>query len=133
MTMNIKTMVFLFAFVMQSMTVWSSVLGVSPVCLHYKQTTVLDGFPKPSKIPVHYNIPLSVFLDEDTKRLMFTDSSDKNYGYSIYDESSDLVLQGILDFVSNDIYLDLSFLPSGVYSIDITDNDCTYAGTFILH
>lgn len=133
MTMNLRIMAIIIAFVISGMKVWSSVVGVSPVYLHYKQTTVLNGKIKPSKAPAHYNIPLSVFLDEDTKRLVFTDSSDETYSYSMYDESGDLVLQGVLDFVSNDLYLDLSFLPSGVYSIDITDNDCTYAGTFILN
>lgn len=131
MTKKIYVWAILLAFVMQSMNVWSETSSALPVYLYSKHTPKLDGNPKPSKAPAY--ISLSVFLDEETKQLIITDTSNRVYTYSIYNENEEIISQGLLDCASNEnLYIDLGNFQSGTYYIAIFDDSVTYIGAFEL-
>ena len=124
-------MAILFAFVMQSLSVWAATQSVTPVYLHYKQTPKLDGMPKPSKSPASYNLSLSVSYNAEDQQLVMQDSSGEIYTYYILNENEEVVSQGILDFSSTDNYtIDLWSFLRGAYALVIVHGGHTFCGTF---
>lgn len=124
-------MAILFAFVMQSLSVWAATQSVTPVYLHYKHTPKLDGMPKPSKSPANYSLSLSVSYNADGQQLVMQDSSGEVYTYYILNENEEVVSQGILDFSSTDNYtIDLWAYLSGAYTLVIVHGGHTFCGTF---
>lgn len=131
MTKKICFMAILFAFVMQSVNVWSATLSVTPVYLYYKHTPKLDGMPKPSKSPASYNLSLSVAYNAESQQLVMQDSSSEVYTYYILNENEEVVSQGILDFSSIDNHIvDLWTFQSGAYTLAIVHDGYTFCGTF---
>lgn len=119
----------LFAFVMQSTSVWSNTFSIVPVYLYYKHTPKLDGNPKPSKSPTNYYLSLSVSYNAEDQQLVMQDSSGEIYTYYISNE--DIVSQGILDFSSKDNHtIDLGAFLSGIYTLVIVHDGHTFCGTF---
>ena len=134
MTKKIYFVAILFAFVMQSMSIWANTLSVSPVNMYRKYSPKLDGTPKPSKAPVNFSIPLSVFLDEDARQLIVTSVSDGDLDYCIYDENDEVISQGILSCNNiDDCVINLGFCSYGTYNIEVSYNEHVYEGTFILN
>ena len=124
-------MAILFAFAMQSVSVWAATQSVTPVYLHYKHTPKLDGMPKPSKSPASYNLSLSVSYNAEDQQLVMQDSSGEIYTYYILNENEEVVSQGILDFSSTDNYtIDLWSFLRGAYALVIVHGGHTFCGTF---
>lgn len=122
-------MAILFAFAMQSLSVWAATQSVTPVYLHYKHTPKLDGMPKPSKSPANYYLSLSVSYNAEDQQLVMQDSSGEIYTYYISNE--DIVSQGILDFSSTDNHtIDLGAFLSGTCTLVIVHGGHTFCGTF---
>lgn len=131
MTKKICLMTILFAFVMQSVSVWAATQSVSPVYLYYKHTPKLDGMPKPSKSPANYSLSLSVSYNAESQQLVMQDSSSEVYTYYILNENEEVVSQGILDFSSTDNQtVDLGVYLSGTYTLVIVHGGHTFCGTF---
>ena len=124
-------MAILFAFAMQSVSVWAATQSVTPVYLHYKHTPKLDGMPKPSKSPANYYLSLSVSYNAEDQQLVMQDSSGKIYTYYILNENEEVASQGILNFSSTDNYtIDLGAFVSGAYTLVIVHGGHTFCGTF---
>lgn len=132
MTKKIEFLAVLLAFVMQSMTMWSATLDVSPVYLfYYRNTPKLDGNPKPSKAPANNNLSLSIFFEEDNRLLIIYAPLGTTYNYYICDENEEIISQGTLDFCSSDnLIVDLGACQSGTYNLFVVYNGCTYSGIF---
>lgn len=125
-------MAILFAFAMQSVSVWAATQSVTPVYLHYKHTPKLDGMPRPSKAPANYTIPLSVVLDDDNQQLLVTALADGQFTYYIYNDGNGVITQGVLNFSGNGSYtIDLGLCCSGEYELVVVYNDHVFSGTFI--
>lgn len=124
-------MAILFAFAMQSVSVWAATQSVTPVYLHYKHTPKLDGMPKPSKAPANYYLSLSVSYNAEDQQLVMQDSSGEIYTYYILNENEEVASQGILNFSSTDNYtIDLGAFVSGAYTLVIVHGGHTFCGTF---
>lgn len=132
MVKNIKFMAILFAFVMQSMTIWSyNIINGTKVYLQYKTDPKTKGNHGSTRAPVKSSIPLTVFIDNTNQQLELTDPSNGVYSYSIYDENEEIMSQGTLNFTNGDsLYIDLWDYQSGVYSLEIIYGGSTYCGTF---
>ena len=131
MTKKICLMTILFAFVMQSVSVWAATQSVSPVYLYYMHTPKLDGKPIPSKSPANYNLSLSVSYNSECQQLVMQDSSSEVYTYYILNENEEVVSQGILDFSSTgNQTVDLWAYLSGTYTLVIVHGGHTFCGTF---
>lgn len=128
---NIKLLAIMFAFTMQSVTMWSATTSMYPVSLSYRQGPLLGNNPKPSKAPAHYNIPISVVLDEDSQQLLVTALAEGEFTYNIYNETGNLISEGILNCNCNDSQtIDLGFYYSGTYYIVVTYNGHAFGGAF---
>lgn len=124
-------MAILFAFAMQSVSVWAATQSVTPVYLHYKHTPKLDGMPRPSKAPANYYLSLSVSYNAEDQQLVMQDSSGEIYTYYILNENEEVASQGILNFSSTDNYtIDLGAFVSGAYTLVIVHGGHTFCGTF---
>lgn len=124
-------MAILFAFVMQSVSVWAATQSVSPVYLYYKHTPKLDGNPKPSKSPANYSLSLSVSYNAESQQLVMQDSSSEVYTYYILNENEEVVSQGMLDFSSTDNQtVNLWAYLSGTYTLVMVHDGYTFCGTF---
>ena len=131
---NIKLLAIMFAFTMQSATMWSATTSMYPVSLSYRQGPLLGNNPKPSKAPAHYNIPISVVLDEESQQLLVTALADGEFTYYIYNERDEIVSQGVLICSNNGCYsINLGFFSFGTYYIAVTYNEHTYGGTFDIY
>lgn len=131
---NIKLLAIMFAFTMQSVTMWSATTSMYPVSLSYRQGPLLGNNPKPSKAPAHYNIPISVVLDEDSQQLLVTALAEGEYTYNIYNETGNLISEGILNCNCNDSQtIDLGFYYSGTYYIVVTYNGHAFGGAFEIY
>ena len=72
------------------------------------------------------------FLNESSHSLDLYSSSD-TFIYCIYDENDAVVLEGIMDFSTFEVYtIDMSFLPDGEYAIIISLGGSSYEGVFML-
>ena len=121
----------LFAFVMQSTSVWSNTLGISPVSMYRKYVPKLDGNLKPSKAPANLTVPFIVFLDEDNQQLMVTSISAGDYTYCIYDNCDSVVTQGVICCSVNTTFtIDLWLYQAGLFSIVFTNEGNIYEGEF---
>ena len=130
---NIKLLAIMFAFAMQSMTMWSATTSMYPVSLYHRPTGWTGANPKPSKAPANYTIPLSVFLDDENQQLVVTALAEGEYTYYIYNESNEIVSQGVLNCSNNGSYgINLRFCSYGTYNIEVSYNEHVYEGTFIL-
>lgn len=128
---NIKFLAIMFAFAMQSVTMWSATTSMYPVSLSYQQGPLLGNNPKPSKAPAHYSIPLSVSFNAESHQLVIQDSSGEVYTYYILNENEEVVSQGILDFSSADNHIiDLWSNLSGIYTLVVVHDGHTFCGTF---
>lgn len=128
---KIKLLAIMFAFTMQSVTMWSATTSMYPVSLSYRQGPLLGNNPKPSKAPAHYNIPISVVLDEDSQQLLVTALAEGEFTYNIYNETGNLISEGILNCNCNDSQtIDLGFYYSGTYYIVVTYNGHAFGGAF---
>lgn len=131
MTKAIQLIAILFAFVMQSTNVLASTHVVTPVYIYYKSIQKPNGSHNPSKAPGIYDIPLSIFLDEENRQLVLSDSQEEVYTYCIYNESEEVMSQGVLNFIStNSQYIDIGILQNGTYNIIITKDNCAFIGMF---
>lgn len=131
---NIKLLAITFAFAMQSMTMWAATTSVYPVSLYYQQGPLLGNNPKPTKAPAHFSIPLSIVLDEESQQLLVTALADGEFTYYIYNESDEIVSQGVLICSNNSCYsINLGFFSFGTYYIAVTYNEHTYGGTFDIY
>lgn len=131
---NIKLLAIMFAFTMQSVTMWSATTSMYPVSLSYRQGPLLGNNPKPSKAPAHYNIPISVVLDEDSQQLLVTALAEGEFTYNIYNETGNLISEGILNCNCNDSQtIDLGFYYSGTYYIVVTYNGHAFGGAFEIY
>ena len=131
---NIKLLAIMFAFAMQSVTMWSATTSMYPVSLSYRQGPLLGNNPKPSKAPAHFCIPLSVVLDEDSQQLLVTALAEGEFTYNIYNETGNLISEGILNCNCNDSQnIDLGLYYSGVYYLVVTYNGHTFGGSFEIY
>lgn len=131
MTKKICFMAILFAFVMQSVSVWSATQSVTPVYLYYTNTPKLDGMLKPTKAPANFSLSLSVSLNSENQQLIMQDSSGEVYTYYILNDNEEVVSQGILDFSSTDNHIvDLWSYPSGIYTVVVVHNGHDFSGEF---
>ena len=121
----------MFAFAMQSVTMWAFTTSMYPVSLYYRPTGWTGDNPKPSKAPANYTIPLSVVLDDDNQQLLVTALVEGEFTYKIYSESGYLMSEGALNCNCNDSQtIDLGFYSSGVYYIVVTYNGHDFSGEF---
>lgn len=128
---KIKLLAIMFAFTMQSVTMWSATTSMYPVSLSYRQGPLLGNNPKPSKAPAHYNIPISVVLDEDSQQLLVTALAEGEFTYNIYNETGNLISEGILNCNCNDSQtIDLGLYYSGVYYLVVTYGTIVKNSTF---
>ena len=128
---NIKLLAIMFAFAMQSMTMWSTTTSMYPVSLYHRPTGWTGANPKPSKAPANYTIPLSVILDEENQQLLVTALTEGQFTYYIYNESDEVITQGILNCCNNGEYtMDLGLCCSGEYELVVIYNDHVFRGTF---
>lgn len=126
---NIKLLAIMFAFAMQSMTMWSN--PTSTVSLYYRRVPNLGNNPKPSKAPANYVIPLSVILDEENHQLLVTALAEGQFTYYIYNEGNEVITQGILNCYNNGEYtIDFGLCCSGEYELVVIYNDHVFSGTF---
>lgn len=131
---NIKLLAIMFAFAMQSVTIWATTTSLYPVSLSYQQGPLLGNNPKPTKAPANFSIPLSIVLDEESQQLLVTALADGEFTYYIYNESDEIVSQGALICSNNGCYsINIGFFSFGTYNIAVTCNECTYGGTFDIY
>ncbi|MCH5310944.1 MAG: hypothetical protein J1E57_03165 [Prevotella sp.] len=124
-----KIIAILFAFIMQTMHLVP--LNASDVPLHYKRPPRVTPSHGPSKAPAKNYLTLNVFFDEESQQLTFSDLLDNVYTYYIYDDNKTIVSQGVLDFSTNESFIvNLWTCQSGMYTLVVTHNECTYFGTF---
>lgn len=124
-----KIIAILFAFIMQTMHLVP--LNASDVPLHYKRPPKVTPSHGPSKAPAKNYLTLNVFFDEESQQLTFSDLLDNVYTYYIYDDNKTIVSQGVLDFSTNESFIvNLWTCQSGIYTLVVTHNECTYFGTF---
>lgn len=131
MRINIKLLAIIFALTLQSVTMWSATTSVYPVSLSYRQGPLLGSNPKPTKAPAHYRIPLIVVFDDDIQQLLVTALAEGEFAYYIYNESEEVITQGVLACSNNGYYnIDLGFCAYGTYSLVVSYNNHTYVGKF---
>lgn len=131
---NIRLLAIMFAFTMQSLTLWAATTSIQPVSLYYTSTGRLGNNPKPSKAPAHYSIPFSVILDDDNQQLLATALAEGEFTYYVYNESDEIISQGILNCSNNGSYvINLGFCSYGTYRITVTYNEHTYVGMFEIY
>lgn len=128
---NVKSLAIMFAFLMQSVTMWSATTSIYPVPLSYHVDPLLSNNPKPTKAPAHYTSPLSVFLNEENQQLLVTALVEGEYTYYIYNEDNEVITQGVLNCIDNGEYtINLGFCCSGEYDLVVVYNDHVFSGTF---
>lgn len=131
---NIKLLAIMFAFAMQSMTMWSATTSMYPVSLYHRPTGWTGANPKPSKAPANYTLPLCVILDEENHQLLVTALAEGQYTYYIYNEGNEVITQGVLNCYSNGEYtIDLAQCCSGKYELVVIYNDHVFRGTFEIY
>lgn len=131
---NIKLLAIMFAFAMQSMTMWSATSSMYPVTLSYRQGPLLGSNSKPTKAPAHYSIPLNVVLDDDNQQLLVTALAEGEFTYYIYNESNEVITQGTLNCCNNGEYtIDFTLCCSGEYELVVIYNDHVFRGTFEIY
>lgn len=131
---NIKLLAIMFAFAMQGVTMWAATTYIHPVLLYYVSTGKLGNNHKPTKAPARNAIPLSIVLDEESQQLLVTALADGEFTYYIYNESEEVVSQGVLICSNNGCYsINLVFFSYGTYNIAVTYNEHTYGGTFEIY
>lgn len=131
---NIKLLAIMFAFAMQSMTVWSATTSMYPVSLYHMPTGWTGDNPKPSKAPANYTIPLSVILDDENQQLLVTALAEGEYTYYIYNEGNEVISQGFLNCCNNGEYtIDLGLCCSGEYELVVIYNDHAFSGAFEMY
>ena len=115
---KIKLLAIMFAFTMQSVTMWSATTSMYPISLSYRQGPLLGNNPKPSKAPAHFCIALA----------------EGEFTYNIYNETGNLISEGILNCNCNDSQtIDLGFYYSGTYYIVVTYNGHAFGGAFEIY
>ncbi len=133
---NIKLWAIIFAFTLQSGTMWSATTSMHPVSLHCQQgpllgSPLLGSNPKPTKAPAKYSIPLSMFFDDENLQLLVTALGEVEITYYVYNASDEVVSQGVLNCTTNDNYtIELGLCSSGTYSVAVTYNGSVFKGTF---
>lgn len=131
---KIKLLAILFAFTMQSVTMWSATTSTYPVYLSYRQGPLIGNNPKTSKAPAKFIISLSVFFDEESQQLVMQDSFGEVYTYYILNNNEEVVSQGMLDFNSAEEHIvDLWGNLSGLYTLVVVHNGRTFCGTFSIN
>ena len=121
-----KIIAILFAFIMQTMHL--APLNASNV---YWYPPKDKGSLESLKAPAKNYLTLNVFFDEESQQLTFSDLIDNVYTYYIYDDNKTIVSQGVLDFSTNESFIvNLWTCQSGMYTLVVTHNECTYFGTF---
>ncbi len=124
----------MFAFITQSSFICAQNTQGTYVELHKMDTSQTGGgIFKPKKAPARRPvIPIIAFLNESSHSLDLYSSSD-TFIYCIYDENDAVVLEGIMDFSTFEVYsIDMSFLPGGEYAIIISLGSSSYKGVFML-
>lgn len=128
---NFKLLAIMFAFAVEGTTMWAAADTSTKVPLNYKPGALLGNFPKPSRAPSKFSIPLIVELDEDNQQLKLTSQVASEYTYYIYSESGELFLQGALYCENYESYnIDLDLCQNGSYSIVFLYNGHAFIGTF---
>jgi hypothetical protein len=131
---NIKLLAIMFAFAMQSMTMWSATTSMYPVSLYHRPTGWTGDNPKPSKAPAHYSIPLSFILDEDNQQLLVTAFADIEFTYYIYNEDDEIIFQGVMYANSKDINsIELGLCAYGRRKLIVVYNGRVFEGTFYVN
>ena len=132
--LRLKFMSIMFAFITQSSFICAQNTQGTYVDLHKMDTSQTGGgIFKPKKAPARRPvIPITAFLNESSHSLDLYSSSD-TFIYCIYDENDAVVLEGIMDFSTFEVYsIDMSFLPGGEYAIIISLGSSSYKGVFML-
>ncbi len=127
-----KQLVIVFALTMQSSVVLAD--GETPVTLSPTDPPVINGNPKPSKAPAKHKKPnICAYMDEANKNIILYSPLDITATYYIYNEDGNEVNCGIISFIGDghDV-INNANLPFGEYTIFVTLNGVTYAGTFII-
>lgn len=107
--------------------------SIVPIKLERKYTPSTTDIHKPSRAPIHFNIDLQVSMDSDNHSLLFEDCEGNVYSFTITDSNAETVLEGTLDFANTDsIYINLSSLPQGTYSLEIFINNMSFSGLFYI-
>lgn len=128
---EIKVLVIMLAFAMQSVPMWSAPTSMHPVPLHYQQGPLLSNNPKPTKAPAHHSIPLSVIFDDDNQQLLVTALAEGEFTYCIYNETGILISEGTLNCDCNDSQtIDLGLYYSGKYYLNVTYNGHNFGAAF---
>lgn len=133
---NLKLLAILFAFFLQSSTLFAATQDEYEVELTLESGKIdptLTGNTGPSRAPARYTFSLSAFIDTNFQQLYFYDSNGQSYTYSILNSDGDIVQEGMLNFSFGDtVMVDIDFLLPGEYTLVVIQGRRTYSGSFVL-
>lgn len=131
MTKNyLKKFVILVAVIMHMPTISAMPENVIPVCLYRKHIPVINGTMKPSKAPVHQDVPIYISYDADNCLLFFESAENLVVSYYIYNEAGSILESET--YAGNSHEVSLYNLCCGQYTIVVEVNNIAYQGVFVV-
>lgn len=123
-----KLTAIVFALLMQCTFMYAHTDESSPVDLNKKHGQKDIGIGQPSRAPSRNNLSLSIIYDDANQNIVFNNEDCSEVAYSIIDSESNVLYQG--SFSCRFYSTNISFAPSGLYTIEVTCNGVTYEGMF---
>lgn len=123
-----KLTAIVFALLMQCTFMYAHTEEVSPIDLSKKNTHKEEAPQTPTRAPSRNNLSLSIIYDDANQNIVFNNEDCSEVAYSIIDSESNVLYQG--SFSCRFYSTNISFAPSGLYTIEVTCNGVTYEGYF---
>lgn len=123
-----KLTAIVFALLMQCTFTYAHTTEVTPIDLTRKNNQKVDLTPPPARVPSRNNPSLSIIYDEENQNLVFNNENCLEVTYSVIDGENNVLYQG--SFTGRFYSANISFAPSGLYTIEVTCNGVTYEGYF---
>lgn len=140
MKFNLKLLAILFAFLLQSSTLFAQTPDdgneIELTLEDGKIDPTLGGNAGPSRAPgrfPRYTFSLSAYINAASQQLFFYDANGRSYTYSIVNADGAVVQEGALNFSFGDtVVVDVDFLLPGEYTLEVVQGTRRYSGTFQL-
>lgn len=123
-----KLTAIVFALLMQCTFTFAHTDEPFPVDLLWKDKKKDSTITRPSHAPSRNNLSLSIIYDDANQNIVFNNEDCSEVAYSIIDSESNVLYQG--SFSCRFYSTNISFAPSGLYTIEVTCNGVTYEGMF---
>lgn len=105
----------------------------TPIYLYYKYRPPIDGIRRPHRAPGNIYLSLEVTYNSSISQLVFMDSQEHNYCFTITDGNGNIISEGNLDFGNQEcIYINLGTLVSSTYYMTVIYGGYELEGSFTI-